>query len=204
MNSVDKNSGDAGQRLGWTLKSREKLGDYRIFSVNGIESASPLGKTGKYTVIDTHDWALIVPVLDTREGKQFVMVRQWRHGLQDLCVEFPGGVIEDGEEKEEGAARELREETGYRAGKIIRLATVNPNPAIMSNRVHFFLALDLVDTGRQELDMDEFVEVENIGTALAVERMGTPPFLHALSATALFFYERYERNERNALRSTLP
>jgi 8-oxo-dGTP pyrophosphatase MutT (NUDIX family) len=176
------------KKLEWDAVSSEKLGDYRIFSVSGRRCRAPDGREREFTVIDTHDWALIVPVLETERGREFVMVKQWRPGEGGLSIEFPGGVIEDGESIEKGAERELREETGYKAGKLTHLASMNPNPAIMSNRIHFFLAEDLFDTGAQELDEDELVEFVHLPVEDVARRMGKAPFIHALTATALLFF----------------
>jgi hypothetical protein len=60
----------------------------------------------------------------------------------------------------------------------------------MSNRVHFFLAGDLTDTGRQELDEDEYVETVLVDEAEAMAGMGRPPYVHALMGSALALYAR--------------
>jgi hypothetical protein len=67
---------------------------------------------------------------------------------------------------------------------------MNPNPALMSNRVHIFLAEDLEDTGKQHLDRDEYVEVVLVPVEEVIQNMGTPPYIHALMAAALSFYLR--------------
>jgi len=115
------------------------------------------------------------------------MVWQWRHGYLDLSLEFPGGVFEPGENPEEAASRELLEETGCKAGKIRKLGEFSPNPAIMANKVHFFLAEGLVP-GTQHLDADEFVEVELVSAEEVINGMGKPPYVHALMGSALALY----------------
>ena len=67
------------------------------------------------------------------------MVRQFRHGLGNVTLEIPGGIIEPGEEPAAAAVRELREESGYRAGRVRLLGSSNPNPALFGNRVHFIV-----------------------------------------------------------------
>ena len=116
------------------------------------------------------------------------MVRQWRHGARELSLEFPGGVFEKGETPELAAAREMKEETGYSACRIEKLGVFNPNPAIMSNKVHFFLALDLEASGKQQLDEDEYAEVEIVPWKEVLAGMGKPPFIHALMGTAMCLY----------------
>ena len=187
--------------LTWTEENRKKVFDCRIFSISESYCKSPESQKKEaqsaeklpaqvFTVLDTKDWAIVIPVIETPKGKQFLMVWQWRHGSQCLSLEFPGGVFNPGENAEEAAARELHEETGYKAGKIKKIGAFSPNPAIMSNTVHFFLAEDLIDTGKRELDEDEFVEVELVDTEEVIKGMGKAPYVHALMGTALSLYNQ--------------
>ncbi|GHU13290.1 DNA mismatch repair protein MutT [Spirochaetia bacterium] len=172
----------------WKEEKRTEQFRSRVFSVRDTECLSPEGKTGHFTVIDAPDWVIVVPVIETKEGRRFVMVRQWRHGSREISVEFPGGVIEAGESDRDGAVRELEEETAYRAGKLVKLGDMAPNPAIMSNRVHYYLAEELKPLASQNLDDDEFVDVELVDTGEVLRCMGKPPYIHALTAAALALY----------------
>ena len=201
--SIDLSSADSsalsaddpqGARLAWAEESSKTSGDFRIFTVRESVCRSPEGALKTFSVIDTRDWAMVVPVIETKQGKAFVMVRQWRHGAREMSVEFPGGVLESGEQNAEGAARELREETGFVAGSVTKLGEMNPNPAIMSNRIHFYLAENLTQTGKRELDEDEFVEVLTIPAADVLQNMGRPPYIHALTAVALLMYQKRPRH----------
>ncbi|MDR0623928.1 MAG: NUDIX hydrolase [Treponema sp.] len=160
----------------------------RVFSVRESVCTSPENDLRTYTVIHSPDWAIVVPVLKTAGGEKFVMVRQWRHGSRELSLEFPGGVFEAGEDAAQAAAREMREETAYHPGNIQKIGEFSPNPAIMSNRVHFFMAGDLEYTGRQELDDDEFIEVELVDPAEVFRGLGRPPYVHALMGAAFALY----------------
>jgi 8-oxo-dGTP pyrophosphatase MutT (NUDIX family) len=172
----------------WEEKSRKTVFSCSIFSVGERLCCHDGKKSKKYSVIETSDWAIVIPVLETTRGKEFVMVWQWRHGAQELSLEFPGGVFEKGENAHEAAARELHEETGFRAQKMEKLGVYNPNPAIMSNRVHFFLAEELDLPSAQELDEDEYVEVETVPWKEVLNGMGKPPYIHALMGTAMALY----------------
>ena len=175
--------------LTWQEESRKTVFTCPIFTVEERACRSPLDNSLKtFSVLNTSDWAIVIPVLETEQGKQFVMVRQWRHGAKELSLEFPGGVFEKGEDAETAAVRELKEETGYSAGKIQKLGEFSPNPAIMTNRVHFFLATELNSPVSQHLDEDEFVEVETHAMEEVLRNMGKPPFIHALMGTAMALF----------------
>ncbi|MDR3333748.1 MAG: NUDIX hydrolase [Treponema sp.] len=179
--------------LVWKEESRREVFKCPIFSLRETSSRSPDNEVRVFTVIDGPDWAIVVPVIETDQGQAFVMVRQWRHGSRELSLEFPGGVFEAGEGAAEAAARELREETAYTPGKIIKLGEMSPNPAIMSNRVHFFLAEELEYLGNQDLDDDEYVDVELVPIETVFQKMGTPPYIHALMGSALALYTAYRK-----------
>ncbi|MDR3115534.1 MAG: NUDIX hydrolase [Treponema sp.] len=171
--------------LVWREEARREVFTSPIFSIQERTCRSPDNEPRIFTVLDAPDWAIVVPVLTTPRGKEFVMVRQWRHGAQELSLEFPGGVFEKGEDARAAAARELREETAYEAGTIRSLGVCSPNPAIMANRVHFFLAFDLKPLEAQALDEDEYVEVEVVPIQAVFQGMGRPPYIHALMGSAL-------------------
>jgi 8-oxo-dGTP pyrophosphatase MutT (NUDIX family) len=178
----------SSKNLEWKESSRKAVFKTRIFSVCEVSTTSPRNVDKVYSAIESNDWAIIIPLIETEHGKEFVMIKQWRHGAGALGVEFPGGIVEKGEDIVESAKRELREETSYVAGKMTHLAAMNPNPAIMSNRVHFFLAEDLTKEDSQKLDQNEFIEFMRVPVDKVIEDMGKAPYMHALMAAALCHY----------------
>jgi 8-oxo-dGTP pyrophosphatase MutT (NUDIX family) len=170
----------------WRETERREVYRSRILSVRDTFCSSPEGEERVFTIIDCPDWAIVVPVLN--QGKDFLMVRQWRHGSEELSLEFPGGVFEPGEDPAVAAARELREETAYNPGSLRKIGEFSPNPALMSNRVHFFLAEDLTPLESQDLDEDEFVDVEVIPVEKVARGLGRPPYIHALMGSAYALY----------------
>jgi len=109
-----------------------------------------------YTVIETSDWVNIIPV--TPDGL-IILIKQFRHGREEVVIEIPGGVVEKNEEPSEAAGRELLEETGYEGKELVRLGTVIPNPAIQNNRCHIFLASNAIKVSEQKLDPHEAIEI---------------------------------------------
>jgi 8-oxo-dGTP pyrophosphatase MutT (NUDIX family) len=184
----------------WIEVDRRELLDCGIFSAHERRSKGPHGKTGRFIVLDAPDWAIVVPVLEQAGQRQLVTVRQYRHGSDDICAEFPGGVVEPGEAPALAAARELLEETGYRAGHLEALGSCSPNPAFMDNRLHVFLALDLELAAGQVLDEHEIVDVHLVPEDELLPMVGDAPWSHALMATAAWYYRRWL--DRTALDAT--
>jgi len=180
--------GSGGER--WTQVGRRELLDCRIFRVAERENLSPDGRSGRFTVLDAPDWATVVPIVESRGEACFVMVRQYRHGSDQISVEFPGGVVEPGEEPEAAAARELLEETGFRAERVRSAGSVSPNPAIMTNRFHVFVADGLVQSGTRNLDEHEIVDSFLVPAREVRATMGRGLYSHALMVAALFLADR--------------
>ena len=100
----------------------------------------------------------IVPI--TNDNK-VLMVRQYRYPMEEELLEIPAGKLEPGENPMECALRELSEETGCTAGKIIDLGAIYPSPGYCKEILYLYLALDL-EQGEMHLDENEFLSVEPI------------------------------------------
>jgi 8-oxo-dGTP pyrophosphatase MutT (NUDIX family) len=120
----------------WETEERELLQDCRVFRVERRRMSRSAGADDFY-VIDSPDWINVVALTDEDE---LVLIEQWRHGVEEITLEIPGGMVDPGETPAGAAERELVEETGYRAREWFHLGWVEPNPAIQTNRCHTFLA----------------------------------------------------------------
>jgi len=145
----------------WDVIKSEIIYRCHIFSVRRDRSRSQgTGQTHDFHVLETGDWVNVVPL--TRDGR-VVMVRQFRHGIRDLTLEVPAGLIDETDQTPTDAAlRELREETGYRSDSSAPLGVVHPNPAIMNNRCHMYVAYDVEPAGEPQWDSTEELAVETV------------------------------------------
>lgn len=130
---------------------------YRVFSVRTDIVLSPrTHKKHDFYIIESSDWVNIIPITADR---QVVMVRQYRHGSGEVTLEIPGGLVDDQDTPRQAAARELLEETGYRAKKWSKIGCVNPNPALFQNRCYTYLAQDIRKVADLKPDQTEDIEV---------------------------------------------
>jgi ADP-ribose pyrophosphatase len=144
----------------------------------------PHQKEGDFYVIDAPDWVNVVAFTPEDE---LILIEQWRHGVAHTTMEIPGGMIDAGEAPEVAAARELAEETGYRAQSWQALGVVEPNPAIQANRCHTYLALDCELSGGPTWDHNERIEVLRVPYAEVPDIVAAGKVSHALVVAALSF-----------------
>lgn len=147
--------------------SQRRVYDGRILNVRVDEAILPNGKTVTREVIEHHGACGIVAF--DEEGK-LLMVRQYRYPMACELLELPAGKIDPGETPDACAARELEEETGYRASKLEFLGDIYPIAAYCCEVVHLYLAKGLT-RGAQHLDPDEFLDVLHVDFDEALSRV---------------------------------
>jgi len=162
-----------------------------IFDLHRRKSAHPERGHHDFYILEAPAWVNIIPVTPERD---VVLVRQFRHGIEDFTLEIPGGMIDpEDPEPAQAARREMREECGYDSSVIIPLGRVHPNPAIQPNYCYSFFASDArkVAEPRPNVGGTEETEVELVPLASIKELIATGKITHALVIAAFSFFDVY-------------
>lgn len=128
------------------IASSEKLLEHTRQNIIADKLIFPSGKEYEY-VYRTTGGKRVVFVVPIMSDDQVVLVRQYRHPLRRDVLEIPAGIVEEGESFEEGALRELREETGYTATHAELIGKLAANPAASDLVVRFYLARNVTKVG---------------------------------------------------------
>src|SRR5213593_558783 len=118
-------------------------------------------------------------VLALTPQKQIVLTREYRHGLGRIVHSLPGGTAKDGESPEACARRELLEETGYQAPKLLALYAGNNLTAYLEGTLHLYFGRDCQATERRP-DPDEIQAVERMSATQALARARAGEFESAV------------------------
>ena len=143
----------------------------------------PNGNLLDATIMEFRSWANILAIT---KDQQAVLVRQYRHGVERVLLELPGGIVEDGEDPLDGIKRELLEETGYASTNIIEVGRIYPNPAMQTNQLFCYLAFNAEKVDVQNLDGGEDIEIQLLPLDELIALVKNGEFPHALHVAVLF------------------
>ena len=166
--------------------SEHTLSTQRIYSgrVVGLRIDTvrmPDGAVSQREIVEHGEAVVMVPI--DAEGR-VLLVRQYRKPIETSLLELPAGGLEPGESPEEGAMRELREETGCSAGKLESLGGFYAAPGYTEEYLHLFVATDLRHDPLAP-DIDEMLQLEPIPLAEAVRLIETGDIRDAKSVAGL-------------------
>lgn len=178
-----------GRPRRWPTVSAGEREERGVFALRQIVRRSPrTGHQAPYQVLHIPPWTNVVALTAADE---VVLVEQYRHGIDAVTLEIPGGVLDPGEEPAVAAARELVEETGYTGAVPRLLGTVHPNPAIQDNVCTTWLVADAQRTAEPSPDPGEDLAVLTVPRREIPELLRRGRITHSLVLAAFHWLDLY-------------
>lgn len=178
----------------WKKLDSEYLYRDRWLTVRKDRVALPDGPViPSYYVLEYPDWISVIGL--TKKG-EFIMIRQYRHGIERVSYELCAGTCEPEDPSPlETAQREMLEETGYGKGHWQEWMVVSANPGTHNNLTYCYLATDLEWIGEQQLDETEQLSVHLCTLAEIRAMLEKNEILQSLHAAPLWKYIVYRMQE---------
>jgi ADP-ribose pyrophosphatase len=151
-----------------------------------VDAELPDGKRVELEIVEHPGAAAVVPFVD---AERILLLRQYRFAAGGTIWEVPAGKLDPGESPETCAARELEEETGYRAGRIVRTGEILTTPGFSDERIHLYAAYDLVPTSTAH-SHGEVIEVHELPLSEALAMVDRGEIIDAKSIVALYHVAR--------------
>ncbi|MFD2598272.1 NUDIX hydrolase [Sphingobacterium corticis] len=143
----------------------------------------------EYYILEYPKW---VNMVGFTEDNQILFARQYRHGAEKILLELPAGVVEDGEEPEIAARREMMEETGYEFDEATEVSQLYANPATSGNITYTYVLKGGRKVAEQSLDESEDIEVVLLSLEEAKDLLLKNGIGQALHSSALFYALHHE------------
>jgi ADP-ribose pyrophosphatase len=167
----------------------------RIFDVFEETVRLPNDRQSTMSVIDHRPTIAVVPI--KRDGS-IVLLRQYRHATGGMLIEIPAGTVEKDDQAVEACAqRELAEEAGFHAGKLVKLFEGYLEPGFSNEYMHFFLALDLYPA-KLPADEDEYIEVITVSCDEACRMIREKKIVDAKTALGILLARDYLEKGKTA------
>ncbi|RAP76901.1 ADP-ribose pyrophosphatase [Paenibacillus montanisoli] len=168
-----------------TIKT-EPIFEGRIISLQVDTVELPDGKTATREIVRHPGAAAVLALIEDK----MLVVEQYRKPMEKFQVEIPAGKLDAGEDPMVAAARELEEETGYRAGKLRPLSAFYTSPGFADEKLYIYIAEDLVK-GESSPDEDEYLAVEAITFDQAQQYMKEERISDAKTILAVYAWHIY-------------
>jgi ADP-ribose pyrophosphatase len=166
----------------------------RVINLDHDSVRFPDGSQGVLEMIRHPGASAVVPFLDPPDAPdpRVLLIHQFRHAADGWLWEIPAGTLGPGEAPEACAGRELAEEAGVEAGRLIRLTTIFTTPGFTDERIHLFLAQDLAPVALSQ-EADEFIKVEERRWSAVGKMIRSGKIRDGKSLCALMYVNSFHR-----------
>lgn len=159
----------------------------KVFGVRHDHIIEPGGVDTTRDIVTHSGSVVILPVLP---NGRILLVRQFRYVADGFLLELVAGRIEPGEQPLQAARRELAEETGYRAERLVKMLDVFPTPGFVKERMHVYAATGLTP-GTTNFDEDERIETKSFSLAQLLRMIRQGKLHDAKSVAGILYYARF-------------
>jgi 8-oxo-dGTP pyrophosphatase MutT (NUDIX family) len=171
--------------MNWKKLASEYISNHVYFTARKDVCEMPNGQiVDPYFVVELPETVCAMAIT---EASEVILVKQYRHPIEETILELPGGFIDAGESAETAVARELQEETGYRFADLEYLGRVAANPGVLNNFTVLYLATGGKKVSAQHLDINEEIEVQLLPVEKVREMLMNNEFKQALHVACLFY-----------------
>jgi len=176
----------------------ETIDERTAYSCEGFDIINetvelPDGTETEFDYLSESESAVILPF--STDG-DVVVIDEWRHAVKRYNRGLPAGSLEPGEDRTEGARRELREETGYEADEMEYLGGFEPANGFSDAYFHYFVAHGCEQVSDQSLDTDETIDVSTAAFEDLVDAIKAGDLEDGRTVTAMLYYALFERDEK--------
>jgi len=169
----------------WKIKSSEYLLKHKFMTLRKDVCETQEGAiVDPYFVLEFPSW---VQVLAFDNENRVLITQQYRHGVQQVICGLPTGFAEPSDKSAlDSARRELIEETGFDAERIIKTGELYPNPATQNNQVHCFAAFNIKKVKEPDNDPSERISTQFVTVNELLQMIDDGRFTHALHVAGIF------------------
>ncbi|MEX6689745.1 NUDIX hydrolase [Danxiaibacter flavus] len=177
-------------QLKWKTISSEYLSHEPWFTVRKDVCEKPDGKiVNDYYVFEFPEWVTCFAM--TEDGK-VILEKQYRHAANEVCIELPGGCVDNTDASlEDAIRREMLEETGYSFETVHYLGKISANPSTNANLMHMFVATGGKLIQEQQLDHNEEIEVFLASVEEVMQLAEEKRILQSMHLSTIFYALRY-------------